>query len=613
MRQKVAATEKQVTPKKRIIIAIGQSGLEIVLLKKSLGERDDLLIIASPTYDEKTLEGLRGQVNGVTRFDIWVHGNVENGEHHFLSGQPGPKQITPPTKNLFKKLREIVGEETPLTNVNLWSCRGGAAAKDVKELGASSTLICHADENFNILTKTVLDKIITAKAETGRESFIDSCLRSPETVTFSYYPKIGGEVANHTARRSHTALTVDTELSKRLENEFEKFSSFLTREGLPKDGLLATKLSAAAIKEYQEGDIALSLHRKDPERMLEYFLAKDSSGNKKFNLDKKTIAEMLSFASEHGHKRSVDVLIDHGAANDVINFKNHAGIPPLMYASFNGYIGIVEKLISSGADVNFSNDAGTTSLIFASLNGYTDIVKKLISSGANVDSRNGFRSSALALAAEMNRKESVELLIEHGANVNFRDNDGNTALILASRNGNADIVEKLLSGGANVSIAGDNGMTALSYVLKRGEKDPIYKMLKASLDGPGVVNTQKERLASLSSSIIDAPRESITAEKNRIYEKTNPSLDEAKVDTKQHRSASQNSLIVGTSIGAPSTSITAMAATAFFVVAAAALLMWKRKCGHADQDRPGTKVENPLAEQPKKGVKRDKPKGGKAL
>ena len=35
MRQKVAATKKQVTPKKRIIIAIGQSELEIVLLKKA--------------------------------------------------------------------------------------------------------------------------------------------------------------------------------------------------------------------------------------------------------------------------------------------------------------------------------------------------------------------------------------------------------------------------------------------------------------------------------------------------------------------------------------------------------------------------------------------------
>ena len=138
-------SRQEVGPKKRIIIAIGQSESDIALLEKGLEGRDDLLIISSPTYNENTLERLRGQVSGVTRFDILGHGAVaDNTEHHL---QSGPKQ-TIPTKNLFTKLREIVGVETPLTNVNLWSCYAGAAAKDVKELGASSTLICHADENL---------------------------------------------------------------------------------------------------------------------------------------------------------------------------------------------------------------------------------------------------------------------------------------------------------------------------------------------------------------------------------------------------------------------------------------------------------------------------------
>ena len=92
------------------------------------------------------------------------------------------------------------------------------------------------------------------------------------------------------------------------------------------------------------------------------------------------------------------------------------------------------------------------------------------------------------------------------------------------------------------------------------------------------------------------------------------SLDGPKVNTQKSRPASQSpsSLIVGTPIGTPSTSITAMAATAFFVVAAAALVMWKRKGRYADQG-PSAEVKNPLAEQAKKGAKKDKPKGGKAL
>jgi ankyrin repeat protein len=620
-----------IAPKKRIIIAIGKSESEIESLEKSLGGRDDLLIIASPTYDENTLEGLRGQVNGVTRFDILAHGGVINKEHHF---QSGPQQSTP-TKNLFTKLREIVGEETPLTNVNLWSCFGGAAAKDVKELGASSTLICHADEKFETLVPTTLSKIIAAETQTGRESFIDSCLHSPETVTFSYCTKIGGEVLKHTARRSSRAITVDDELSRHLTKEFKKFSLFLTDAGLPTDDLSAANLSAEAIQKYLEEDILLSALRDNPKRLQKYSLAEDSSGNKKFNLNQITIAQIqvspMVWAAKNGHSESVKTLIDCGAN---VNFKNtDTGTTALMYASAYGHKDVVKKLISSGADINITSDAGATALMsasqnghtgvveelilgkadvniendkkltaltLASINGHTDVVKKLILGGANVAFADGNLHTALTLALINGHTESAKVLIENGANVNFEDNAGNTALILASQYGYADIVKKLISsgadvnfknnagftplmfaahdghgdvvnelieGGANVSIADGAGSTALSYAWKRGEEDPIYGILKTSLDRP-------------------------------------------KVDTKQNRFSSQSSLIVGT----PSTSITAMAATAFFAVAAAALFMWKHKGRHADQEhRPRTKVENPLAEQAKKGAKKDKPKGGKAL
>jgi hypothetical protein len=528
-------------PKKRIIIAIGQSESDIASLEKSLGGRDDLLIIASPTYDENTLERLRGQVSEFTRFDILGHGGVaDNKEHHL---QSGPKQ-TIPTKNLFTKLREIVGEETPLTNVNLWSCFGGAAAKDVKELVAGSTLICHADENYESFTSTTINKIIAAETQNGRESFLDSFLHSPETVTFSYYPKIGGEVVKHTARRSSRAITDGSKLSRLLRDEFEKFSSFLSAAELSTDGLLATNLSAENIQRYQEEDIILSALRNNPERLQKYFLAKDSSGNKKFDLNQIAIGAMQE--------------------------------SPLFWAAKNGHKESVEKLIDCGADVNFAKDDGFTALMSASQDGYKDVVKKLISGGADV---------------------------------NFKSDAGFTALMFASNNGHKDVVNELIAGGADVSFKSDNGMTALSLALKRGgDKDPIYKMLKASLDGPGVVNTQKERLASRSSSIIDATRESITAEKNRIYEKTNPSLDETRVvDTKQNPFHSQSASIV-----APSASMKAMNVVPLFaVVGLAALFMWKRKGRYADQEflRPADGVSNPIAEQAKKGTKKDKPQG----
>ena len=591
-------SRQEVGPKKRIIIAIGQSESDIALLEKGLEGRDDLLIISSPTYNENTLERLRGQVSGVTRFDILGHGAVaDNKEHHL---QSGPKQ-TIPTKNLFTKLREIVGVETPLTNVNLWSCYAGAAAKDVKELGALSTLISHADENYESFTSTTVNKIIAAETQTGRESFLDSFLYSPETVTFSYCPKIGGEVVKHTARRSSRAITVDAELSRHLEKEFENFSLFLTEAGLPTDDLSAANLSVEAIQKYQEEDILLSALRNNPERLREYFLAKDSFNNKKFNLNQIEIGAMqespLFWAAENGHKKSVKVLIDCGAD---VNFVNDAGITALMSASQNGHAQSVKVLIENGANVNFTDNTGATALMYASQNGHTDVVKELILGGADVNIEDDKKLTALTLSVAMNHAQSVQVLIANGANVSFvndagitalmsasqngytdvakeliaggadvnlRNDAGVTALMYASYNGREDVVKELIAGGANASIADGNGLTALSYALQRGEEDPIYKIIKTSLDRP-------------------------------------------KVDSKQNWFSSQSSLIVGT----PSTSITAMAATAFFAVAAAALFMWRRKGRYADQEhRPRAEVNKPLAEKTKKGTKKDKPKGGKAL
>ena len=513
-------SQQEVTPKKRIIIAIKQSETEIALLKKSLGGRDDLLIIASPTFDENTLQILRGKVSGVTRFDIWVHGGVKNEEHTF---QTRPGKVLP-TRILFSRLRKIVGEETPLTNVNLWSCLGGAAAKDVKELGVSSTLICHADENFDILTKTALNEIIAAETQTGRESFLDSFLRSPETVTFSHC-RAGGEVVKHTARRSGRAITVDDELSRHLEEEFKKFSSFLTEAGLPTNDLLAAHLSAETIKKYQEEDIVISSIRNDPKRMQEYLLAKDSSGNKKFNLDEIKIARMISYAEKNGHKQSFKILIDYMVNFDYrdadgltalmrasnigytdivekiissgadVNIKNGNGVTALMFASLNGHTDIVKKIISSGADVNIKDGNGVTALMFASQNGHTDIVKELISSGADVNIKNGNGSKALTIAATMNHAQSVQVLIDNGADVDSKDNLGTTALMDASYKGYTDIVRKLISSEADVNIGDGNGATALMRALSAGHEDVVNELIAG---GARVNIADGEKYAALS-------------------------------------------------------------------------------------------------------------------
>ena len=54
-----------------------------------------------------------------------------------------------------------------------------------------------------------------------------------------------------------------------------------------------------------------------------------------------------------------------------------------MYASFDGYIEIVELLISKGADVHAKDNDGDTALAWALYGEQTEMVEFLISKGAD--------------------------------------------------------------------------------------------------------------------------------------------------------------------------------------------------------------------------------------
>jgi len=84
----------------------------------------------------------------------------------------------------------------------------------------------------------------------------------------------------------------------------------------------------------------------------------------------------------------VPELLNHIAG---INDRNEKGWSPLIVSSFNGNYGVVEKLLSLGADVNDFNNKGTTVLMyakdFAIENGDKRIFDLLKSYGADVEAK----------------------------------------------------------------------------------------------------------------------------------------------------------------------------------------------------------------------------------
>jgi ankyrin repeat protein len=130
-----------------------------------------------------------------------------------------------------------------------------------------------------------------------------------------------------------------------------------------------------------------------------------------------------------------EMLFGHGA--DLFARDAH-GITPLHAACRDGHLGVVEFLISKGADLNdVVTEARWTPLLFAVFESeYGDSSKKL---------------------------QVVKSLITNGANVRAAATDGRTALHGASRRGEAELALYLIEAGADVSAVTADGDTALHY------------------------------------------------------------------------------------------------------------------------------------------------------
>lgn len=186
----------------------------------------------------------------------------------------------------------------------------------------------------------------------------------------------------------------------------------------------------------------------------------------------------LMRASCEGNVELVELLLEFSAEP---NLQVNSGLTALMLACKRGQSHVVGLLNEYGAQVDLTDEDGWSALMYASQNGHTDVVRLLYEYGARVDMQDSDGWTALMLASLNGYREVVHQLSDYGARVDLQENEGWTPLMCASFNGHIEVVKLLLESdehGAHnlIDLQDIDGRTALMLASQSGQTN-IVKLL----------------------------------------------------------------------------------------------------------------------------------------
>ncbi|RSL89798.1 hypothetical protein CEP51_001078 [Fusarium floridanum] len=185
----------------------------------------------------------------------------------------------------------------------------------------------------------------------------------------------------------------------------------------------------------------------------------------------------------HGHGEFVRQLLSETNADVDQETSDGTQRTALQIAAGNGFVDVVETLLSHGAAVDRGDENGWSALGFAALAGELEVVNVLIRRKADLNKKSNEENSPISLAAEKGHLAVVEALVEAGATVDVSNQSGFTALFHAAREHNVEVVEALLKAGANSNQRCHDGSTPLleSLFPDKGSEEVIIETMKMLL------------------------------------------------------------------------------------------------------------------------------------
>jgi len=200
---------------------------------------------------------------------------------------------------------------------------------------------------------------------------------------------------------------------------------------------------------------------------------------------KMVINQELWRASAHGELLAVQMLLAGVGKVADVNYSDEAGFTPLMVASLQGHVKVVNTLLEvAGIRVNTvrPKDGQTALHLACAYTGNAEVVGSLIRAGADYNQvcADRLSNSPLFLASSFGRADIVNALLEAGALVNYaRPADGSTALFKACDEGFLEIVQSLIRAGASVNQTTANADSPLLQAASKGHAQVIVALVEA--------------------------------------------------------------------------------------------------------------------------------------
>ncbi|WP_298850298.1 ankyrin repeat domain-containing protein [uncultured Ruegeria sp.] len=139
-----------------------------------------------------------------------------------------------------------------------------------------------------------------------------------------------------------------------------------------------------------------------------------------------------------------------------VNAVDNAGNTPLILALSFKESAVIETLLEAGAEATTANEKGVTPFLAALLrgDGFGGVIDKLIISGADLTAKDAKGGTALTYAVKGGQPiERLQQIIDAGVDLDAKDGEDTTALMYAALQGESpEVIEFLLSAGADKSV-----------------------------------------------------------------------------------------------------------------------------------------------------------------